>query len=96
MQIHGRAKLGPAGRLALCEAVESGMTFRQAAATLGVSPATAHRWWHRYRVASLAKRHSLAWAADRSSRPHRSPELLDQLAQERICRARERTGWGRG
>jgi hypothetical protein len=27
MQIHGRAKLGPAGRLALCEAIDSGMTF---------------------------------------------------------------------
>ena len=43
MQIHGRAKLGPAGRLALCEAIDSGMTFRQAAAALSVSPATAHR-----------------------------------------------------
>jgi transposase InsO family protein len=94
MQIHGRAKLGPAGRLALCEAIESGMTFRQAAACVSVSPATAHRWWRRYEVASLAKRHSLAWAADRSSRPHRSPGLLDRVAQERICEARRRTGWG--
>jgi hypothetical protein len=94
MQIHGRAKLGPAGRLALYEAIESGMTFRQAAACLNVSPATAHRWWRRYEVASLAKRHSLSWAADRSSRPHRSPRLLDQAAQERICEARRRTGWG--
>lgn len=83
MQIHGRAKLGPAGRLALCEAIESGMT-----------PATAHRWSRRYEVASPAKRHSLAWAADRSSRPHRCPGLLDQAAQERICDARRRTGWG--
>ena len=32
MQIHGRAKLGPAGRLALCQAIEAGLTFRQAAA----------------------------------------------------------------
>ncbi len=47
MRIHGRAKLGPAGRLTLCEAIESGMTFRQAVACLKVSPATAHRWWHR-------------------------------------------------
>lgn len=45
MQIHGRAKLGPAGRLALCEAIESGMTFRQVARAMSVSPATAHRWW---------------------------------------------------
>lgn len=94
MQIHGRAKLGPAGRLALCEAVEGGMTFRQAAALLNVSPATAHRWWHRYRDASAQKRRSLAWAADRSSRPHRSPGLLDAGSQERICEARQRTGWG--
>ena len=94
MQIHGRAKLGPAGRLALCQAIEQGCTFRQAASSLGVSPATAHRWWHRYRVASAQKRHSLAWAVDRRSRPHRSPRLLDQAAQERICEARRRTGWG--
>jgi transposase InsO family protein len=94
MQIHGRAKLGPAGRLALCEAIESGMTFRQAASALSVSPATAHRWWHRYADASLAERHSLAWAADRSSRPRRSPGLLDSGAQERICDARVHTGWG--
>ena len=94
MWIHGRAKLGPAGRLALCEAIESGMTFRQAAACLNVSPATAHRWWQRYRDASAHKRQSLAWAADRSSRPHRSPRLLDPACQERICQARRRTGWG--
>jgi transposase len=53
MQIHGRAKLGPAGRLELCEAVDARMTFRQAAALLNVSPATAHRWWHRYHDASI-------------------------------------------
>jgi transposase len=94
MQIHGNAKLGPAGRLALCRAVESGMTFRQAAALLHVSSATAHRWWHRYSGASLAKQRSLALAADRSSRPHRSPRLLDQHARERICEARRHTGWG--
>jgi transposase len=94
MQIHGRAKLGPAGRLALCLTIESGMTFRQAGACFSVSPATAHRWWHRYRVASLAKRQSLAWAVDRSSRPHRSPRLLDPTAQEQICEVRRHTGWG--
>jgi leucine-zipper of insertion element IS481 len=94
MQIHGRAKLGPAGRLALCEAIESGLTFRQAARGLGVSPATAHRWWHQYADALPAERHSLAWAADRSSRPRRSPGLLAAGVQERICEARRHTGWG--
>jgi transposase InsO family protein len=94
MQVHGRAKLGPAGRLALCQAIESGMTFRQAAACLNVSPATAHRWWRRYQVAFGAKATSMAWAEDRSSRPHRCPRLLDTGTQEQICRARQRTGWG--
>jgi transposase InsO family protein len=94
MQIHGRAKLGPAGRLALCQAIEGGMTFRQAAACLNVSPATAHRWWHRYARASSQERHSLAWAADRSSRPHRSPRLLEAGEQEQICEVRRHTGWG--
>jgi transposase len=47
MQIHGRAKLGPAGRLALTQVVRDGMTLRQAAGRFGVSAATAHRWWHR-------------------------------------------------
>jgi transposase InsO family protein len=94
MQIHGRAKLGPAGRLALCEAVESGMTFRQVAALFERLACNRSSGWHRYRVASAQKRHSLAWAADRSSRPHRSPGLLDAASQERICEARQRTGWG--
>jgi hypothetical protein len=57
MQIHGRAKLGPAGWLAPCEAIESGMTFRRAAACLNAAPATAHRWWHRYRDACAHKQH---------------------------------------
>ena len=94
MQLHRRAKLGPAGRLALCQAIESGMTFRQAAACLNVSPATAHRWWHRYAVALSTERQSLAWAADRSSRPHHSPRLLKATAQEAICEVRRHTGWG--
>ena len=35
------------------------MTFRQAAAAMGVAPATAHWWWHRYAVALPAERASL-------------------------------------
>jgi transposase InsO family protein len=94
MQIHGRAKLGPAGRLALAQAVMDGMTLKQAAACFNVSPATAHRWWHRRRAASVEELRSGAWLFDRSSRPHRSPGLLDAGAQERICEARRHTGWG--
>src|SRR5271169_3615035 len=94
MQIHGRAKLGPAGRLALTEAVIDGMTLRQAAGGFGVSVATAHRWWHRRLDASSDELASGAWLFDRSSRPRRSPRLLDAIEQERICEARLHTGWG--
>jgi transposase-like protein len=78
MQLHRRAKLGPAGRLALCQAIESGMTFRQAAACLNVSRATAHRWWHRYAVASAQKRPALILRRRRHHGAdcawHRSPD----------------------
>ena len=94
MQIHGRAKLGPAGRLALTQAVIDGMTLKQAAACFNVSPATAHRWWHRRLNATGQELSSGAWLLDRSSRPHRSPRLLDGVEQERICEVRRHTGWG--
>ena len=94
MQIHGRAKLGPAGRLALTQAVLDGMTLKQAAACFNVSPATAHRWWHRRLDATAQELSSGAWLLDRSSRPHRSPRLLDTVEQERICEVRRHTGWG--
>ena len=94
MNVHGNAKLGPAGRRALVEAVGRGASLREAAARFGVSPATAHRWWWRWRQASEQQRSSFACLADRSSRPHRSPRGLSMLEQERICRARRRSGWG--
>ena len=94
MQIHGRAKLGPAGRLALTQAVMDGMTLKGAAACFNVSPATAHRWWHRRLNATSQELSCGAWLLDRSSRPHRSPRLLDTAEQERICEVRRHTGWG--
>lgn len=47
MVVHGNAKLGPAGRLALTEAIVDGMRQKGAASAFCVSPATAHRCWHR-------------------------------------------------
>jgi transposase len=47
MSHHRNAKLGLAGRYALVCSIEQGMTLKQAAACFSVSPATAHRWWHR-------------------------------------------------
>ena len=76
MDIHANAALGPAGRLALVEAIESGMTLRAAAAALNVAPATAHRWWHRWLGADQEQRDSRTWLHDRPCTPHRQPRRL--------------------
>ena len=72
MNVHAKAALGPAGRLALVRAIEGGMSQKAAAAAFCVAPATAHRWWHRWLDADASARTSGRWAADRSSRPHAS------------------------
>ena len=94
MILHRNAKLGPAGRFALVQAIEQGMSMKAAAAAFHVSPATAHRWWHRWQPASEDARQTLACLRDRSSRPHRSPRELAGAFQERICACRRETGWG--
>jgi transposase InsO family protein len=95
MDVHANAKLGPAGRVALVELIDQGMTFRAAAAALGVSPATAHRWWQRRRQSvGLAGEAASGWFCDRSSRPHRSPRRLTADEERPILAARERTNLG--
>ena len=92
---HPNAVLTPRGRYRLVALVEDeGLTFRQAAACLNVSVATAWEWVTRWRSASLDERQRLACLHDRSSAPHRQPRLLDALTQARIVLARRRTGWG--
>src|SRR6476661_6087946 len=94
MSFQRNAKLGLAGRYALVSAIAAGMTLRQAAACFNVSPATAHRWWHRWLVASEEARASWSCLLDRSSRPHRSPRQLAPELAEAICDCRRKTGWG--
>jgi transposase InsO family protein len=94
MELHRNAKLGLAGRYALVCAVGEGMTLKQAAACFSVSPATAHRWWHRWQDASEEARATLSCLFDRSSRPHRSPRQLAPELAEAICACRRKTGWG--
>jgi transposase InsO family protein len=94
MYLHANAKLGLAGRLALVRAVEDGLSLKAAAAAFNVSPATAHRWWHRWLGAGGQARRSLSCLLDRSSRPHRSPRRLASELEERICACRRETGWG--
>ena len=93
MTLHANAKLGPAGRLALVTAIEGGMSLKAAAAAFSVSPATAHRWWHRWRAASSDARRTRTCLCDRSSRPRHFPRELASELQERICACREQTGW---
>jgi transposase InsO family protein len=96
MKVHANAALGPAGRLALVRAIESGMTQKAAAAAFCVAPATAHRWWHRWLDAGEDARRSGAWMLDRSSRPLRQPRRLSAVEEEPILRARRETGLGPG
>ena len=90
MCLHANAKLGLAGRLALVRAIDEGISLKGAAAAFSVSPATAHRWWHRWldgdRQAGALLR-SLESAAPLASAAR--SEL-----QERICDCRRETGWG--
>jgi transposase-like protein len=95
MSLHRNAKLALAGRYALVCAIEGGMTLKAAAAAFSVSPATAHRWWHRWLESGDEPRRTLSCLCDRSSRPHRSPRQLAPELAEAICACRLKTGWGR-
>ena len=91
MNLHANAKLGLSGRYALVCAIEDGLTLKAAAAAFSVSPATAHRWWHRWLEAEQRSKEALA---DRSSRPRRSPRRLTAAEEEPILRARRETNLG--
>jgi transposase InsO family protein len=94
MYLHANAKLGLAGRLSLVRAIEEGSSLKAAAVAFSVSPATAHRWWHRWLDASEEARRTLSCLLDRSSRPRRSPRQLAPELAEAICACRRATGWG--
>jgi transposase len=96
MKLHPRAKLGLAGRRALVLAIEEGMTLKAAAAAFKVSPATAHRWWHRWLAAGDEQRRSGSCLLDRSSRPRHSPRRLTPEQEQPILRARRETNLGPG
>src|SRR5437867_6871016 len=94
MTLHRNAKLGLAGRHALVQAIEDGLTLKAAAAAFSLSSATAHRGWHRWLEATEEARRTLSCLFDRSSRPHHSPRQLAPELAEAICRCRRQTGWG--
>lgn len=90
----GRCKLGLAGRWELVRLIEAGATMRAAAAALGVAPATAHRWWHRWQASGEPERRSRACLRTRSSRPRSCPWALTAEQQQAILSAREKTNYG--
>jgi transposase InsO family protein len=94
MYLYANAKLGLAGRFALVKAIEEGMSLKAAAAAFSVSPATVHRWWHRWLEAGEEGRRALSCLFDRSSRPHRSPRQLAPELEQAICACRCQSGWG--
>ena len=92
---HLRGRLGPAGRAEIARLqLEDGLTERAAAAALSVAPGTARRWKQRCLQATAEELASGSWTRDRSSRPHRCPRQTPAELEQRVCRARERTGWG--
>jgi transposase InsO family protein len=70
------------------------MSRREAASYRRVSVATVQYWIDRYRRATEAERVSGAWAQDRPSTPRRQPRRVSEAVHDRVCAARERTGWG--
>jgi transposase InsO family protein len=70
------------------------MSRREAASWRRVSVATVQYWIERYRAAGEAELASGAWAQDRPSTPHRQPGRVSEQIHDRVCEARERTGWG--
>jgi transposase InsO family protein len=89
-----RCKLGLAGRLELVLLIESGSTLRAAAAALNVAPATAHRWWHRWRQASEQERVSRSCLRTRRPVPASCPWRLSLADEQAILTARAKTNWG--
>jgi transposase len=78
--------------VSLC--LDRGMSRREAASYRRVSVSTAQYWIDRYRMATEAERENGSWAEDRPSTPHRQPGRVSEAVHDRVCEARERTGWG--
>jgi transposase InsO family protein len=74
--------------------LDQGVSRREAASWRRVSVSTVQHWVDRYRDASEAERASGAWAQDRPSTPRRQPDRVSEAVHDRVCAARERTGWG--
>ncbi|WP_123029679.1 IS481 family transposase, partial [Mycolicibacterium stellerae] len=87
--VHRNAPLSETGRLRLARCVvEQGWSLRRAAERFQVAVTTAARWAGRYRELGAAG------MADRSSRPHRSPNQTPTRTERRIIKVRVIRRWG--
>jgi transposase len=74
--------------------LEQGLPRRQAAAWRRVSVSTVQYRVARWQAAADTERQDGWWAADRPSTPHRQSALSSPEVHDRVCEARQRTGWG--
>lgn len=95
--MHGNARLTLHGRRTLIERIQSGRPVAHVAAEMGVSRATAYKWWARFRAEGWAG----LW--DRSSRPQRCPTRTPRVLERRVEALRRsrklgpaRIGWRLG
>lgn len=86
--MHRNARLTPAGRLLLCQRIESGWPVAHAASAMGISRDRAYVWWHRY------QEEGPGGLEDRSSRPHRCPRQTRPSVERRILTLRQNKGLG--
>lgn len=83
------SKISPATRLLLVKRIEVRRgSIAQLAEEVGVSRATAWKWWRRYQQEGEAGMY------DRSSRPHSSPLRTPEAVDELIVRVRKQEAWG--
>lgn len=82
--MHRNARLTPRGRLVLVTRIATGRPVAHVAAEMGVSRATAHKWWRRYRAEGVTG------LEDRSSRPCSCPHRTSPAVERRIVALRRR------
>jgi transposase InsO family protein len=82
--VHRNARLTPAGRRTLIERIQAGRPVAHVAEEMGISRATAYKWWSRFRA------HGWGGLEDRSSRPRRCPHQTPRSVERRIELLRRR------
>ena len=86
MHCHPNARVTPRRRAEVFEAVEAGMTVTAACLAFRVSRRWYYRWLPRWQATGRRG------MVDRSSRPHRSPQLVSRSQEEQVVLLRQLLG----